>query len=772
MRIGHLRNKLILASLVLIVPFVIWNVRDQISQFRKSPEAAIAAQQETGRHIADACAACIDNVVALERTVGTILWGEHKIPGPEASAHLKKAASSFPAVEHLYALDTKGVVFAGDTPNLAGADNSKHHCVREVMEGTEWALGDIFVMSPDRGCVFHVATGIRDGTGKLRGIVLAEVGEENIEKAMRHDIIRADRVIITDSKGVVAVAYGGRELSWQQRKWSDRPRIRRALAGKPSTVEHFRMPDGQVMLGAVEPIRELGWAVAAFTPREEVIGPIRHRAFLRGTIVALIVGLMIGMAVYLGNRTAKPVLDLALATQGIGRGDLATRADVRTGDELELLGNGFNEMVIALQQRTTELNSALGAARRESETASALYSVAHSIIATIDLQERLQAIARALASLCTVKRCVIFLRRGNRLVGAAAWGVSDPEVFRGVTLDMSEKARLSYQAMVTGAPIIVPDESKERYLDPRLAAEWSVKGYLALPLVLGQHVVGFAVLDNPGEYPHFEDKAIETSRGLAALAAAAIENAQAFEKERNIAQALQTSLLPAVCDTYGAFRFACEYHAALEVAQLGGDFYDFIQLPDGRVGVVIADVSGKGLEAAVFTAMGKYTLRAFVSEDPDPGPVLTRTNDALVRTGADWGFVTMFYGLLDPQTGNLVYANAGHPPCVAAYASGKTLLLPSAERQPPLGILPDMEYVQTDFHLDEGDVLVGYTDGVIEARRDAELFEVERLASLVSESRHLPPEEIARGIYEAVLDYSRRSLQDDIALMVIKREQG
>jgi phosphoserine phosphatase RsbU/P len=207
------------------------------------------------------------------------------------------------------------------------------------------------------------------------------------------------------------------------------------------------------------------------------------------------------------------------------------------------------------------------------------------------------------------------------------------------------------------------------------------------------------------------------------------------------------------------------------VAQLGGDLYDIVQHPDGRVGIVIADVSGKGLEAAVFTAMTKYTLRAFASEDPGPGSALRRANDSMVKVSGEWGFVTAIYGLLDPWTGSITVANAGHPPCLLVRASGEYLELRSATRSLPLGIVPDVEYMECEDALETGDVLVGYTDGVVEARRDGEPYEAERLAEVIKAARHLTPEEIARAIYESVLEYGSGSLQDDIALIVIKREE-
>jgi len=318
---------------------------------------------------------------------------------------------------------------------------------------------------------------------------------------------------------------------------------------------------------------------------------------------------------------------------------------------------------------------------------------------------------------------------------------------------------------------VVPDASKDPHLDPNLAARFSLKGYLALPLVRRQEAIGLAILDTPGEYPHFDPVAMETARGLAALAAIAIENAEVFEKWLRIARTLQSSLLPAIPEKYGDFRFASKYHAALEISELGGDFYDLISLPDGRIGLVIADVSGKGLEAAVSTAMGKYTLRAFVSEEGAPARALTRTNRALTRAEGGWGFVTMFCALLEPQTGRVIYANAGHPPSVLVRASGEALQLPCMDYQPPLGIFEDMEYVEYEFNIAAGDVLVCYTDGLTEARRDDEQFEEGRLMNIARDSRHLSPREIAERIHQAVLGFARGRVQDDIALLVVKREQ-
>ncbi|HUV05457.1 MAG TPA: SpoIIE family protein phosphatase [Armatimonadota bacterium] len=770
MRIRHIRNRLILASLALIVPFLAWNVLLQISRLHEKLHEAIESQREVAKDIAGICTDFVGDVVSIERTVGSALWSESGNPRPKALAYIEHARRSAPRIVHMAAADPKGAIFASDMSALIGRDVSGHPSVRRIMEGAPWTTSEVFRLQTTDKPMFMITTGIRDGAGKLQGMVVSLIDEEAMRRTFPGAIIGNGQVVIADSKGVV-IFTSGCELDWAQRHWPQHSFIRDALAGKQVVVEHFTMPDGRVVMGSVEPISGTGWVVGVFTPREEIVGPVRSQAFTHFPLVMLIIGLTVGMAIYLGNRLSKPALDLARTARVFGEGDLEARSDVRTGDELEFLSDSFNEMAETLQERTSQLNEALESKHREAERASALYTVAQGLVVAMSLSERLEIVARALASICGAKRSAIFLLKGNRLLGVAGWGVAHPDLLSNLSIPMRESVMKAKEAMSTGDPIVVPDASKDPCLDPSLAARFSIKGYLALPLVRRGRAVGLAVLDTPGEYPRFVPATIDTARDLAALAAIAIENAETFEKWLRTAQALQSSLLPTIPERSGGFGFASAYYPAIEIAEMGGDFYDFISLADGRIGLVIADVAGKGLEAAVFTAMGKYTLRAFVSEEHSPARAMTRTNKALAQVEEAWGFVTMFCGLLDPRTGGVVYADAGHPPSLLARASGEVLELPRMDCQPPLGIFEDTEYAEYESDIASGDVLVCYTDGLTEARRDDEPFEVDRLIGVVRDSRHLPPREIAEAIHRAALDFTRGSIQDDIALLVVKREQ-
>ena len=775
MRIGHLRNKLVLASLILIVPFIVWNALIQIAWFHHEYAEKFTCQQEIAKDVSDGFTSCVHQVAAMEHAVGSALWDKRSLPRRDASSYLAGVCRSVQTVKCLCAADSAGRVFASNAPKLVGRDYSKSPAVLRVVAGADWALTDVFRSPADGRHVVAVITGIRDETGSLRGLVIGLMDERGIEAALRHEIMDTEKLVITDSSRVVALEHGGGGPDWEHRQWRNLPSIRAAPGGKTTNVDKVRTPDGRTMMGTVIPIPGLGWTAGVFSPREQVIGPIRRQIIWSALVVMMMTAFVIGMAVYIGDRIARPAVELAHAAQEIGRGDLDARADVHTQDELEVLADTFNSMASALQERTAQLNTTLDSAHHQSELFSALYSVAQGLIVSMDLDERLEIIAHALASIAHAKRSAIFLSRGSRLVGAAGWNLTRPESFRDLSYETAVLGDLAAEILTRGVPAVIQDIRTDARVNPELEnimSGFGMRGPIILPLVRRQRLVAVMLLDNPGELADFDPEAVENAGRLADLAAIAIENAQVFEKERNIAHALQASLLPQFRGKMGAFHVACEYHAALEVAQLGGDLYDLIPLPEGRVGIVVADVSGKGLEAAVFTAMSKYTLRAFASENPDPADVLYRTNESLTRAGGEWGFVTLAYIVLDIETGFLTSANAGHPPYLLVGASGNMVELRREESNPPLGVFTELRFVQSEYHLAEGDVLVGYTDGVTGARRNGEPFEIERLAAAVAENRHLQPEDITRAIYKAVLDYSGGSLQDDLALIVVKREGG
>jgi PAS domain S-box-containing protein len=202
----------------------------------------------------------------------------------------------------------------------------------------------------------------------------------------------------------------------------------------------------------------------------------------------------------------------------------------------------------------------------------------------------------------------------------------------------------------------------------------------------------------------------------------------------------------------------------------GGDYFDFVPLPGNYIGIVIGDVCGHGISSALLMAGLRAYLRAFAQKTPDAGEILTLTNQALVSDLEQNHYATLIFCCLDPSSGNLVYANAGHTPGYVLDSAGavkRTL----ESMDIPLGFLPGHSFSRSDpFTLEPGEILALLTDGITDAERpDQSLFGVERALEFIKEHRRESAREIATGLYREVRDFSSGMPQtDDVTVIVCK----
>ncbi|HEY3267982.1 MAG TPA: SpoIIE family protein phosphatase [Armatimonadota bacterium] len=256
-------------------------------------------------------------------------------------------------------------------------------------------------------------------------------------------------------------------------------------------------------------------------------------------------------------------------------------------------------------------------------------------------------------------------------------------------------------------------------------------------------------------------------RTLAGLAGVAISNARSFNRESTIAERVQQWILAADnAMEFNGIQLARDYHAALTEARVGGDFYDVFEVGPDQYGIVIGDVSGKGLSAALHTSEVRNTLRAYALLSPEPQEVVSRTNDAVCRLLAPDIFITLFYAVLDARERIITYANAGHDAPLLCRADGRLETFDSTGRA--LGLLGGAAYAQPSCHLEPGDTLLLYTDGVTEARRGDQFLEAEGVIELLRRHAGGSAEDVVRGIYSDVKDYANGNLHDDIALLALK----
>ena len=207
-----------------------------------------------------------------------------------------------------------------------------------------------------------------------------------------------------------------------------------------------------------------------------------------------------------------------------------------------------------------------------------------------------------------------------------------------------------------------------------------------------------------------------------------ISERERIEQELRVARSIQRASLPKEVPTLQGWQISPFYQPAREV---GGDFYDFFELPNGRLGIVVGDATGKGVPAALVMASARSMLRAVAQNSESPGDVLRRVNDAMVTDIPPNMFVTCFYAILDPNSGSLTYANAGHDlPYVHHGDSAEEL----RARGMPLGLMPRMSYEEKEIVFEAGEAALLYSDGLVEAHDPkGEMFGFPRLRALVAE---------------------------------------
>jgi predicted ester cyclase len=247
--------------------------------------------------------------------------------------------------------------------------------------------------------------------------------------------------------------------------------------------------------------------------------------------------------------------------------------------------------------------------------------------------------------------------------------------------------------------------------------------------------------------------------------AAEAQERERIEHELQVARKIQEELLPKALPELNGWEFAPHYQPAREV---GGDFYDFLEFPDGRLGLVVRDATGHGMPAALVMATTRGMLRAVVQSVESPGEVLSRVNQALVVDIPPSTFVTCFYCVLDPESGRLLYANAGHNlPCRRRH-NGQAEELRA--RGMPLGLMAKMSYEEKEIILEPGDSVLFYSDGLVEAHNpQGEMFSTPRLRRLLAEH---PTG--AKGLTASVLEELERftgegwEQEDDITLVALE----
>lgn len=417
--------------------------------------------------------------------------------------------------------------------------------------------------------------------------------------------------------------------------------------------------------------------------------------------------------------------------------------------------------------------------RQNAERLALLYELSQAINGSLDLDEVLNlVIDQVIQALRAERGFVMLFDDSGRLAFRVARGmdqhiIHDP-VFQ-VSLSVVEGVARQGQPVLTG----------DAQLDPRFNMRTSVRllglrSILCVPLRLRDRILGIIYVDNRIQAGLFSQADLDLLTSIASSAAIAIENARLYrvavekgrlEREIQMARQVQVSLLPTEVPKIPGWEFVARWFPARLVA---GDYYDFIDSPNGKLGMVVADVSDKGMPAALFMALTRSFVRSSMNASIPPEEGITRANRLICADAESGMFVTLFYALLDPQADQITYINAGHNPPLffqMGKRPGQGALSRLARTGMAMGVDEAAAYDKRTLSFKPGDFLVMYTDGVIDALNpEGKSFGMEALERLTLENRDRSAEEMVAAIENEIRTFTGEApLFDDITLMVMRR---
>ena len=429
--------------------------------------------------------------------------------------------------------------------------------------------------------------------------------------------------------------------------------------------------------------------------------------------------------------------------------------------------SGRPTRVLIIARETTAEVTARVRARVTSARLRSLVDLAAAIASVEDLDALLYLVTGEAARLLGSDMASLFLldERGDALVGRAQVGMGDEAVL-GLRIELASSPEIA-EVVRTGRPAVHARADQVRGPQRPFIERFGIRSYVAVRLGSPGRPLGVLFVNYTLRRRRFSRPELAFLETLTSYLSVTIERARLVSVLREAVTSLQAAVLPALFPTVPGLDAAALYRSASEVAQVGGDFYDLFALDGGRVAAVIGDVCGKGVAAARHTVRLRYELRTLLEEGRPPGRVLAAFNRRVQEEFVSDEYATLLLLVLDPATGAVSWASAGHPPPLLTGATPRTLAFAGSL---PVGLFPDATYQTARFTLPPGRFLVLYTDGVVEARNpEGQEFGTEGLEATVP-AVAASAAAVAEVVLKQVLSHSGGHLDDDAAVLVLRRQ--
>ncbi len=489
-----------------------------------------------------------------------------------------------------------------------------------------------------------------------------------------------------------------------------------------------------------------------------------------------------GLAGGFENNYSSIAAPLIVGGQPVGVLTLAYHTAGRYGHEAQAMTTTFASYAAAAIENARLYDGA----QEQAYASAALLQVAQAVVSLSDLDEILGSITRIMPILVGVERIALYLWDAERevFIPSQDYGLTEqaeaallhefkPGAFPLLDITHGQNRMLTLSLKPKAIPktwlkLRPSTAENENHLD-------SVNRLLmSIPISIKQDVYGVLLVQEAVNGRRFRTRRIEIIVGIAQQVALAIQNdrlqkeqvvRERLETEVQLARQIQQTFIPSELPRFPAWQLAARWRTA---RQVGGDFYDVIELPDHKMGLFIADVADKGMPAALFMALTRTLVRAAVIETESPAAALRRVNDLLLPDTRQGMFVTAIYGVLDLESGKFTYVNAGHnPPLWVSRANSTVQKL--TRTGIALGVMEQPNMSEKTIQFDAGDFILLYTDGLSEAfSADDEMFGEGRLIEAIQSVQAVLAEDILAVLEERLNEFiGDTPLADDLTMLVV-----
>lgn len=502
---------------------------------------------------------------------------------------------------------------------------------------------------------------------------------------------------------------------------------------------------------------EVGFSLIEFNNRA------RNKLYMNLYILGMAFVVVVVLSILIGKRITRPIDLLSNAMLDVSNGNYDSHVEIRSRDELGKLSRSFNYMTLRLREKA------------------AIEDFSRDLVFSFEHSRLVQMVAERITNYMGAKQGALFMieARGSVTYAVSEWGYPKPLKNR---IELKFPDPVYRECIQHTEPFTPADVKHHEHFNAlvnllRTQVEFE-RVDLISPLAGQGEIVGFLLLSPEVDESGYDDDEKTFLRTLSQQGAMAIRNSLLFQslteqerikRELEIAQGVQKRLLPTREPAIAGLNIV---GLCLPAAEVGGDYYDYFYIDDHRVGVAIADVSGKGASAAFYMAEIKGMMTSMADFIASPKELVVQLNKYMNKTIDKRIFTTMVYGVLDARTREFVYVRAGHNAVIVKRMKNEHDLDVFIPRGMGLGLVNDEMFRETTeehrIHFEAGEFLVLYTDGISEAMNvNHEEFGEERLYKVVASNHVLNAQDMQKKIMRHVNDFVRDAKQHDDITMVI-----